>query len=273
MPRTANNTHGQVLSLAGGTTAAETSLGTITLPAGGPWNIFGAWVHCVSATMTPAEIVGGHVRIASPSGDITPNPAPIKIPTGYGPSQLGGTSNTQQSYLFVHDLDLVASGKSTLELFGQNDVAVTVAPQWCAGILYGLEIVESKAPHWYDAVRAGVTAATLSTIGTITLSEGATEIVSICAIISQGGVLTAGEELIGYVQLSSDDLLIQPLQIPVSTAVSAGLGATIGNGPQIKPRPIYVSIPVKGGARIDASLKLSTAVTNACSCKVIIGYR
>jgi len=273
MDRVASNTHGQVLAGVGGTPAGETSLGIITLPAGGPWTISGAFAQCVPATCTPAEIAGGHVRIASPSGDIAPNPAPLKIPSGYAPSQLGATAPTQACPLSIYPLDLIAAGKSTLEFFGTNDVALTVAPQWLVGIIYGLEMVDQKPAHWYDQVRANNIGAAAAAIGTITLSEGATEIVSITCIIAQSGVLTAAEELIGYISLSSDDLKIQPLQLPFSSAIGAGLGVTVGNPAYIAPVPIACSIPVQGGARIDVVCDLNTAITGAASCKVIIGYR
>jgi hypothetical protein len=271
--RTAINTHGQALASAGQTAAGEVTLGTITLPAGGPWNIFALWAHCVAATLTPAEVTGGHIRLTGPSGDITPNPAPCKVPTGYGSSELGATAGVQCSPLTLHEIDLVAAGKSSIEIFGVNDVAVTVAPQWCAGILYGLEITESKIPHWYDQVNTGVSTLASTAVGTITLSEGATEIVSITAILGQGGVLTTAEELLGYFTLSSDDLQLPPLQIPVSAAFSAGLGATIPNLMYAQPVHVPTSIPVKGGARIDVACKLNTAITNTTRAKLIIGYR
>ncbi|KKL67125.1 hypothetical protein LCGC14_2138150, partial [marine sediment metagenome] len=80
------------------------------------------------------------------------------------------------------------------------------------------------------------------------------------------------EELIGFVKFTSDDIRMQPLELPCSAVYGAGLGALIGNPVHQMPQMIPVDIPTPGGARINAELKLNTAVTNAARIQVFIQY-
>jgi len=273
MRRTAQNTHGSAVAGAGATTATTTNIGLITLPAGGPWNIIGAWIHVVQATETAAELVGGILQISSPSGDVAPNPAPIEIPTNFGASFLGATGDIQLSPLTVHDLDLQAAGKAVISLDYIQPVTNTVAPQIVAGLIYGNEIHDPLYPFWYDTLVGSISAAALTAIGTITLSESAERIVGINCMVARSGVLVTAEELIGFMQLSSDDVKLPPSQWPFANCESAGLGALINQGPQHTPHFIPVDIPVAGGARIDCSIDLNTAITNAARVNITLAYR
>lgn len=271
--RTATNTHGMILAGAGGTAAGNTSLGTITLPAGGPWQLFGAFGQAVRATATAAEMCGGTLIITSPSGDVVPNPAPLEIPIPLIGSFLGALESVSASPLALFPLDLVAAGKATLEFTYDQPVANTAAPQVVAGVLFGSEIKEIMPPYWYDSLEGSITAAASTALGTITISESATEIVGICANIAQNGVITAGEELTGFISIQSDDIKLTPLQLPFSQVFGAGLGATINNTVPLQPVLIPTSIPVVGGARLDVNVDLNTAVTNAARVQVYIAYR
>ena len=64
------DTHGMVAAGALATTAIETVLGTIVLPAGGDWRIFGIWAQVVRATSTAAEAIAGHPDYTITSGDV-----------------------------------------------------------------------------------------------------------------------------------------------------------------------------------------------------------
>lgn len=265
-------THGMCVAAGGSTAAGDTVIGTITLPAGGPWAIYQVWVAIALATATAAESAGGHLRINSVSGDVDPNPAPTRFPTGQIGSILGAASGQAVMPVQIFDVDFLAQGKAVIELIYNEASAVTVATQVVCGIIFGKVRPVKRPIRFVDRARAAVTSAADTTVGTITVSEGARKIVGICAVASQDGVITTAEELIGFVRLSSDDLKIVPAQFPLSAAISAGLGATISPPAVTVPVFIPVDIPVTGGARIDCFVDLNTAVTNAAEIEIFLAY-
>lgn len=266
------DSHCAIVSGAGSVAAGDTSLGTITLPAGGPWVITGVFGMIAAATATPAECFGGHVRLVSLDGDVDPNPAPSRFPTGFGGSFLGATHPVSHNRLQVFDCEYTAPGKARIEIIYNEASAVTVATQVVAGIMFGKMRPEKRPIKFIDRVRAAVTSAADTSVGTITLSEKATKITFVGGVLVQDGVLTTAEELLGFFRLSSDDVNMAPSQWPFQAAYSAGLGALIGNNEVVQPCLIPVSIAVPGGARIDAFVDLNTAVTNAAEVEVFICY-
>ncbi len=266
------DTHGMVVSGAGSTGAGDTTIGSITLPAGGPWNIFQVWSLIAAPTATAAESYGGHFRLSAASGDVSPNPAPSRFPTGMVGSFLGATADNVVSPLQIYDVDYQAAGKAVIDLIYNEASAVTVATQVCLGIIFGKERPVSKPFKYCDRVRAAITAAADTTIGTLTLPEGASRITGLACIAVQDGVLTTAEELIGFFRLASDDIKLPPAQYPINAAFSAGLGALIMAAPMQPVNIIPVNIPVPGGARIDAFLDLNTAVTNAAEVELFVTF-
>lgn len=267
------HTHGQIVTGAGGTAAGDTTIGTITLPAGGPWLISGIFGQAVQATLTAAECAGGYIQAEVASGDLSPNPAPGKYPTGFGGSILGATGSVQIAPLFIHPVEWESPGKGVINMVFHQEIAITVANQVVCGLIYGKGPIEKKSARFMDRVFTTKTAAAKSAIGTITLSEKAEEIVGVGFFFVQDGVLTAGEELLGYGIIESDDLDIVPGMYPAACAYSAGLGATIGNPVYSPANLIPVNIPVVGGARVDCSCVFNTAVTNAAMVACYIAYR
>ena len=266
------DSHGAALAGASATTAAYTHLGDITLPAGGPWKIFGLWCQAVAATPTAAEMVGGYIQMQSSSCDIVPDPNPCKVPVPKLGSMLGATADQMVCPLLIYPLDFEAAGKAVIDLIYHNDIACTVASQVVAGILFGKTIPEPRRFRFAERTRAMITVATDAAIGTITLSEKASRITGITCEITQDGVLTTAEEILGYVRLSSDDLNMAPAHYPCVAAYSAGLGALIQSASPPAVMPIPLEIPVLGGSRIDCFLDLNTAVTNTLQASVTIFY-
>lgn len=267
------NSHSSIVTGGGGTTAADATIGTITLPAGGPWTIHGAFCQVVSATATAAESVGGHFRFDPASGDLTPSPAPSKFPVFETSSALGGTIPRGKCPLNIFPVNWEGAGKAVINCIYHNAIACTVAPQVVMGLLYGKSIPEQLPLVFSDNVRAAVTSAAATALGTITLAEKASKIVGVCGILSQDGVLVAGEELTGFFYLASDDVKLEPMQLPFNNVHGAGLGATIFGGSQGLINYIPVDIPVAGGARINAYVDLNTAVTNAADVEVFLAYQ
>lgn len=267
-----SDTHGMAATGAGGTAAGETTVGSIVLPAGGDWTIFGLWAQVVAATATAADSIVGYATIKATSGDLEPNPAPTKFPVPALGSFLGATSPVQVCPLNIWPINFKAPGKAAIDLIYNQEIAITVAPMIAMGIIFGHSLPSARAFQFMDTVRTTVTSATASTVGTITLSEKASRITWIGAVIVQDGVLTTAEELIATFKLDSDDIKMPPAEFPCTAAFGAGLGALIGNVNHIMPTMIPVNIPVEGGARIDCTIDLVTAVTNGANCAIYVAY-
>lgn len=271
--RTASQTRAMAIAGAGSTAAGSTSLGNLTLPAQGPWNILYAWGFVCQATLAAAELAGGDIIFTPSSGDVDPNMQPTKIPTSYQGSLLGATAPVQQSQLVLFPLDLQAAGKAVINVAFDQQIAITTANQVVAGLIFGKDVKDAEIPTNYETIDGTLTSAALTSLGTITIPESATRLVGVVGQIAQDGVLTAGEELLGFFSLSSDDVKLVPCQFPFSAAYSAGLGATIGNTKGSDPVFIPLDIEVPGGARVDVNIDLNTAVTNAAGAKVTLAFR
>lgn len=271
MPELEADTHGMIVT---GTASAagDNSLGSITLPAGGPWSIFGFWGQIVNATPTAAESVSGHMFFRASQGDLDPNPAPVRFPFPETGAALGSTIDRQRVPLMIHDIAYTAPGKSTIEFFLNLDVIKTVAVQAVMGIIFGKTRPERRPMVFCDQVDVAITSATETAIGTITLAEKASLITAICGILTPDLVQVTVEELIGIFRLDSADVKMTPAQFPFSNVYGAGLGALIDGASAGLPFWIPVNIPVVGGARIDSFVDLNTAVTNAARAKLFLAY-
>jgi len=267
------NSHGMILSAAGGTTAGTlTSLGTLTLPAGGPWKIFGIHGLVVNATSTAAEGICGHIRLSTVSGDVVPQPAPSKWPVSSAGSFLGAATGKPFMPTIVWGTMLEATGKAIVTMEYFNEILATVAPRVLGGIIFGTSVPEGRVSPYCDKVGGAATAAGATALGTITLAEKAVRINAIGCELVQTGVSTAAEELLGYFSLSSDDIDFAPSQWPCSGGYSAGLATNHGLGDGTWPLMIPVDIPVVHGARVDCTINLVTAVSNAARAVVYIQY-
>lgn len=267
-----SDTHAMAAVLAGQTGVGDKTIGSIVMPAGGPWKIFGFWGQVVAATATPAESISGYITFKATAGDLDPDPAPTQFPVPALGSFLGASNPVQVCPLNIWPINYSAPGKASIDLIYNQSIALTVAPMVAMGLIFGREIPSARAFRYMAQVRTTVTSAVAGAVGTITLAEKATRITWIGCIAVQSGVMVTAEELIGTFKLDSDDIKMAPAEFPISAAFGAGLGTVIGNQPHIEPVMIPVNIPVKGGARIDATIDLLTAVTNGADVAVLIGY-
>ena len=242
------------------------------MPAGGPWTIFQIWGQVVGDTPAEGDGIFAHMRLNCPSGDVVPNPQPSRFPLTPSPSYLGATGNAFSSPLKLWDVEYKAPGKSTIELIIQQEVAVGTAPIGAMGIIFGKNRPSAKPITFIDRVAAQITVATVAAVGTITLSENAKLITHVGGVLGHDNVLTAAEQLIGIFTLASDDIVFPPSEYPFQAAFSGGEGALVGNEGYCVPVMIPVNIPVVGGARVDCSVDLQLAQTNAASVSVFIAY-
>ena len=271
-PELVSDSHGAAVVGAGGVVAGETVIGQITFPAGGPWKIWGVWGFMVNATITPAEVLCGNMRIEAVSGDITPNPAPSRFPLAAIGSILGATGPQQMHPLKVWPVDYEAPGKGVINLIVNQPVGNTVAPQCALGVLFGKTVPSQVPIRFIDTVRVQTNLAPDTAIGQLTLAEKATRITAIGGILVQDNVVVTLEELIGFFRLSSDDVRMPPAQFPFSAVYGGGLGALIEDGVAQTPVMIPVNIPVPGGGRIDCFVDVNTATTNNFEVQIYIAY-
>ena len=265
-------THGMAVAGAGSALAGDTVIGTVTLPANGPWDIFGVWSLIAQATATPGECFGGHFRLLAVDGDVLPNPAPSRFPTGTGGSFLGATQMNRVNPLTIFPVQYQAPGKARLSLIYNEPSAVTVASQVILGLLFGKGVPERRPIIYVDRVRAAITVAVDTLVGTITLAEKASRIRWIGCTIAVFGVVVAAEEALGFFRLSSDDINMAPAQYPPNVAFSAGLGTVIEQPMVVPPVMIPVDIACPGGARIDCFFDPNTAVTNGIEVEIFVAY-
>jgi hypothetical protein len=266
-------THSDLVTGVGPTAAGSTVvLGNITLPAGGPWLIHHVYGLIAAAAALAAQQVAVDFSFRASSGDLTPAPDPNNWPLIASGSALGALINPSVCPLNIYPTAWSAEGKAVLAVSAHTDTIITNPAQLVIGILYGPDRPQNRPFIHTDRVRAAVTSAADTALGTITLPEGATRITGICATAVSDGVLVAGEELIGFVRLTSPDQEVQPALFPLSAAYGAALGATISGASPIPSDFIIVDIPVLGGSRINCFVDLNTAVTNAANVVVTLSY-
>jgi hypothetical protein len=215
---------------------------------------------------------GGFIDVAALSGDVTPNILPAQFPIYESGSSLGATLDQSICPTMIYPVDWDAAGKAIIELGYTQDTTVTVAPQIVAGIMFGPQAPVER-PYMHSArVRAAISAAADTAVGTITLPETAKEIVAVCGVLINDGVLTTAEELTGFWRMTSDDFDLTPAQFPFANVYGAGLGILINGASGMFNTPIPVAIPVVAGSRINIFCDLNTAVTNGAQVDVYLMF-
>ncbi len=267
-------THAQSVTGTGGTTAAAiTQIGSnITLPAGGPWNIFGLWGQVAKSATVPAEGTGGALIIDALSGDLTPDPAPGQYPMIGSPATISANDGIESLPLNIWPVRWQAAGKSVIKLSYLNQLAITTASKTAAGILFGDTVPPVKPFPFSDSVRGAFASTAEQTIGTITLAEKATRIVGILADLGKGDAITAGEAILATVRLASDDVKMPPFSFPCNRCFDASDGTAVGGASVAQSQYIPVDIPVTGGARIDVFATSVVSVTGNAEVQVFIAY-
>jgi len=258
----------------GGTAAlAKTQIGSdIVLPAGGPWTIFGFWGQVAKITAAAAEGTGGHLIIESKSGDISPDPAPGTFPMIGSPGTSSANCHMACLGLNIWPVNWQASGKATLSLYYQNQLAITAGSATAAGIIFGDSVPDIRPLVFCDGLYTAFASATEQSVGTVTLAEKATRIVGILADVGHGDALTVAEPTLATIRLASDDIKLPPAQYPCVHCFDSGDGTVEGETAVTRANFIPVDIPVEGGARIDVYATSSHSVTGNCEVRVYIAY-
>lgn len=268
------STHALAVTGAGATAAAtKTQIGgNLTLPAGGPWTIFGLWGQVAKVTAVASEGTGGQLIVDSLSGDLSPDPAPGKYPLIGNCQASAAHFSCAAMPLNIWPVNWSAAGKSVISLSYLNQLAITAASQCAAGILFGDEVPEKRPLVFCDGVYSAFAAATEQLIGTITIAEKASRIVGILADLNKGDALTVAEEIMATIRLSSDDVMLPPAVYPCNRCFDSGDGTVEGESAVPRSDFIPVDIPVVGGARINCYATTTRSVTGNAEVQVYIAY-
>ncbi len=254
-----------------GAGVARTTLGTNNKPSETqnliefiPYFANSGAVTAAQSMLLATEVVSQSVK------DILPKRI-INAPVQAG---LGATFATLTPILEAYECNtpLVGGSNDIIEVFGQSQIANTVAP------IMGCALHYSNAPPvlpqmYYekpDNETSSGTAATTVTGGTITINGGKTLQVLMGAL--SAGTVTADEGYIGSMQFNSSNFdNSQDLEIPLQPT-SVGIGA-LNSAQQVK-HSIYknVSMGMKSTAIITTVLRLSQALTAAGNFIGCVGY-
>lgn len=268
------STHALAVTGTGHTTAGtKTQIGTIiTLPAGGPWIIFGLWGQVAKIGTAASEGTGGQLIVDSLSGDISPDPAPGKYPLIGNPQISSANCSIAALPLNIWPVRWESSGKAVIALSYFQQLAIAAPSVVTAGIIFGDSIPEARPLIFCDSVHTAFDAATEQLVGIITLAEKATRIVGIMADLNKGEALTAAEEVMATIRLSSDDIKLPPFLFPCNRCFDAGAATIAGETAAPHSYFIPVDIPVEGGARINCYATTTHSVSANAEVQVFIAY-
>lgn len=273
-------THSQGVAGAGATVAGtEVTVGTVTMPRGGPWNIWGVWYTTCPGTPTDAQQRQIFMRVNDLNGDIIPTPKPYTIPL-FSSSAIAGDSQLSQHIPFIYNpVNWQAQGGTQIRFHADIATAETVAARIAAGVFYGVK------PRAYDVVAqmplfnftqgvAGTADTTAETsAGTITLSEKARVITGLMVDVVQDTSAEA-DEVSGTARIQSDDVDLAPFVFPFAHVTSAPLesGEATLDVVGVVPKWLPVHIPVPAGSAIEFLTDLDQDVTAAAITRSYIAY-
>ena len=246
--------------------------GNITLPAGGPWNIYGIHSTIVHDNALPAEGLSGILTIDSASGDISPDPAPGEYPLIGPQAMVAATTPAAVVPLNIFPVNWSAPGKAVITLWHTLSSAITNAGAVQAGILFGSAKPEMRPLTFSAGIRGTPTLAAETQSGNITLAEKATRIVGVLGLMSKNSALTAAESVMATFRLDSADAKLTPAVYPFNCAISSQIGDDTSGPTQPQAQYIPVDIPVEGGSVISVFVTLQRAVTANVDAHVFIAY-
>jgi hypothetical protein len=241
----------------------------------------------VDATVTAAEGSVSQLRVTSKDLGYADQVFPI------GPIQTSGPATNHSGYssiLEIIPLDWPTTGKETLNIDIAPQGASTAAKLFEVAALWSDEL--GPPDDWIRRFprpvpfRGGdmVGAQQLTTVRTaltaIKTPNWAKEIVAVKGQITKTGAITAGEECLGYFDLTTTLKGTAPQQYPVVFAQGATLGTPVGTGQQAIATPwIPTHIPL-GDAQgrvqqetITPYINLRTAITTDARVSFAIAWR
>ena len=245
----------------------------ITLPAKGPWDIYQIYCQTVENSGTDSVSISGNIVFDSVEGDLSPDPAPGQFPYAGTTANQATGRGVSHSPLNIYDVQWTAAGKSQVRFLVQPQVVRSSQPGILCGLIFGKQR-PVPTPIKYSTMLRAVTSNSFEDIlGTITLSERATKIVGIAAVIMDQTLHAGSLARLFTYRMDSDDIKLQPSDWPFQYAYNRpnGVQPTSCDLPPVKYMP--VDIPVEGGARIDVYVT-PRVLTSSVACDVLfyLGY-
>lgn len=273
-------THSQGVAGVGATTGGtEVSIGTITMPRGGPWNIWGIWYTTASALPGTGIQLQSFIRVDDINGDITPTPTPYTFPTYSQGAILGDGGNFLHLPWKYKPVNWRAEGGTAIRFMADEATTVTTGSQFSIGVFYGVKptmydlMAQDIQANHYQGVSGTADSTAETSAGTVTLSEKVRAITGLCVdVVMATGV--EGEEVSGTARIQSDDVDLPPFIFPFSHVMGAGLDPSEAHmeGVGVVPKFIPVHIPVPAGSAIEFLTDLVSDVTAAAITRSYIAY-
>ena len=246
----------------------------------------GFWVEAAPATATAAEQVTGQIRLSSSDLGIGSQVYSCPPYCGGSPATNIGFSTHNAEYIpFVND----AKGKEVVDVaYSTNLPDPTAANSVVAALLYDAGKTSSLGAEsmrtWPDMApiargAQNTSTATVTTVAetamtALTVPAWATEIVGFKAIMVPN-LMTAGEEVVGFVRFRSTIPDFEPQEWPFRAAIGAPLGTPVGLG--ANPQQMFAmgtSFPMTGQSEtITPNVVLNVAITTGHACVATVYYR
>ncbi len=273
-------THSQGVAGAGAVTAGtEVSVGTITMPRPGPWNIWGLWYTVAPGTPTDAQQRQIFVTVDDVNGDITPQVRPYTIPLWSSAAIAGDSQLSENLPWHYKPVNWQAAGGTQIRFLADIATAETVAARLAMGIFYNVKptmydvIAQDVLANHYQAVVGTADTNAETSAGTITLSEKSKLITGLAVDVVMD-TSAEGDELSGTARIQSDDVDLAPFIFPFSHVTGAPLESgeatldVVGTIPKFVP----VHIPVPQGARMEFLTDLDQDISAAAITRCYIAY-
>ncbi len=249
-----------------------TTIGSIIkLAEEGPWEVWAMGASIVTATATPAERYGGSMRLDPETPqDWTPVPTPLILPTVVFSSALGTTGGLAHGTpTQMWDVSLMAAGGTRVNIQAAEAVANAAAGVAEGHFFYGAR------PAWADNPRlmplqtvrqitGSVDATGETSIGTVQVGTGDTKIVYIGEVGAVDSTLSADQEVVYRLRLTSEDTDISNFRFPGSASAQPAADADPDAAGMIVPKLWPVDIPIKSNSTLEvlADHQIATATTH-----------
>ncbi len=231
---------------------------TVTLAQGGPWEVWAMGANIVTGTATPDERYGGQMRIdpVTPQ-DWSPVPTPCQLPTVAFSSGLGTTGQLAWAApTTMWPVSFQARGGTTVNIQAAEAISNAAAAIAEGHFFYG------SRPAWADnprlmpfqtvrVITGSVDATAETSIGTVQIGTGDTRIVYIGEVGAVDDTLSADQEVVYRLRLTSEDTDISNFRFPGSSSAQQAADATPDAQGIIVPQMWPVDIPVKPNSTLE----------------------
>ena len=223
------------------------AVGSITLRADAR-DLYGFWINAVLATATAAEACSGVIKISS--SDLGIGDQTFSCPPYCGGAPATNIDFRESEAEFIPMFIPGVKGKSKIDILfstnlpdGTGACSVVVGAVYEAGPGGSPADVRAKWPEMSPVGKGAITqsVAVVTTvaptaIGDVSIPGWATQIVGFKHFMVPD-LITAGEEINGYVEYTSTIPDFTPQKWPFAFAIGASLGAAVGKGANVQRVP------------------------------------